>query len=169
MNTGIELGTQHAYWALVFMGLMYIIGNGIWVNQVVRNRRWLGAIMWLCSTLLVLIAAALLEARMDAQNIAILDRLTNVDIENHWIAISLYALLSLPGACCVLFGQHGSWVRFSLALPAIIVFIPAGMQTNADANNILVGLGLGGGVAGFVLLWQFMLDDNRNDKVASQT
>lgn len=35
-----------APWGMFFAGLMYVIGNGVWVNHLVRQRRWLGWLLW---------------------------------------------------------------------------------------------------------------------------
>lgn len=155
----MQEGMQLAGWGLVFTALMYVIGNGVWVNHLVRRRLWLGWALWIGAAAFVLFAGAAIEARLVGDQAGIWQRLTQVDGENHWIAVSLFALLSVPGAASVIFKQDARWTRLALLIPALVVFIPAGMSLGAGREGgIITGLGTAIGVGAIVLAWQFLLD-----------
>lgn len=144
---------------------MYVIGNGAWVNHLARQRVWLGWLMWTAAGAGILLLGVAFEARLDGQPDGILQRLFThpdgvpVDPENHWIVLSLFALMSVPGAACVFFKQSMYWTRVAIMAPALIVFIPAGMQINSqNGDNVVAGVGTGLLVAGFMLAWQYLLD-----------
>lgn len=156
---------QHALWGLVMTGIMYVIGNGVWVNHLTRKKIWWGWLMWAIAGAGILFLGAAFEARLDGQETGIFQRLLThpngipVDPENHWIALSLFALMSVPGAASVIFKQSAYWTRMALMAPALVVFIPAGMQINTqNGDNILAGLAAGLVVSGFILIWQILLD-----------
>ena len=35
-----------AVWGVFFAALLYVLGNGVWVNHLVRERAWLGWVLW---------------------------------------------------------------------------------------------------------------------------
>jgi len=155
----MEFDVQYSYWSLLIAAMMYIIGNGLWVNHAVRHRLWLGWLMWSISAITFILLAAAVEMHLDSADAGIWERISRVDIENHWIAASLYALMSVPGAASVIFKQDTRWTRLALLIPAIIVFIPAGMHAgSAGADNIAAGLGLAAVVCSLVFVWQTLLD-----------
>jgi len=151
---------EFAPWGMFFAGVMYVIGNGVWVNHLVRERRWLGWLFWVLSGVALLFFAAMLEVRLDAvSELGVWGRLTSVDLENHWIAMTLFALMSVPGATCVLLKQDVRWTRVALVLPALLVFIPLGQQlANPDDAYTALSLGVALAVAGVMLMWQMVLD-----------
>ena len=155
-----------APWGMFFAGLMYVVGNGVWVNQVVRQRRWLGWVLWLLSAIVLAVLAAMFETRLDTESsLNIWQRLSSVDIENHWIALTLYALMSVPGATCVMLKQDARWTRMALVAPALLVFIPLGQQI-ANPNDSYTALSLGAALAvsGMILMWQVVLDGEIKQK-----
>jgi len=147
-------------WGMFFAGIMYVIGNGVWVNHLVRERRWLGWVLWSLAGVALLFLAAMFEMRLDtASDLGVWDRLTSVDNENHWIALTLFALMSVPGATCVLLKQDTRWTRVALIIPALLIFIPLGQQiANPNDHYTALSLGVALAVAGTMLMWQLMLD-----------
>ncbi len=154
----MEFDTQFGYWGLLIAALMYVVGNGMWINHLARKRQWLGWMMWSISAVILVVVAAAIEAYLSTSGGGMADRLTGVDGENHWIAVSLYALMSVPGAASVIFKQGAQETRLALLITAIIVFIPAGMSLGPESGNIVAGLGLTLGVCTLVFAWQFLLD-----------
>ncbi|MFQ5582076.1 MAG: hypothetical protein ACE5F3_05565 [Mariprofundaceae bacterium] len=155
MNIQFEL----APWGVFFAGMMYVIGNGVWANHIVRKKIWLGWLLWSICALLMLVVAAVFESRLGPQGGGILDHLTKVDVENHWIAITLFALLSFPGAASVLFRQTVAWTRMAILTPALIVFIPVGRQLNNPNDSYLIlSIGVALAVCGLTWLWLSLLD-----------
>jgi len=151
---------QFLAWGIAYAGMMYVIGNGVWVNHLARKRQWLGWLMWLAAGFLVIFFGALIEVRLAGATSGVWQRLTSVDNENHWIVLILFALMSVPGATSVILKQGAHWTRMALIIPAIVVFIPVGMQLGGGFSNILAGLGLTLIVCAMLLVWQFMLDKN---------
>jgi len=149
-----------APWGMFFAGLMYVIGNGVWVNHLVRQRRWLGWLLWILVATGMLFLAAAFEARLDqASNLGVWQRLTSVDPENHWIAITLFALMSVPGAASVMLKQDVRWTRFALLIPALLIFIPVGQQLmNPNDSYTALSLGVAFAVSAAMLIWQMLLD-----------
>jgi uncharacterized membrane protein YfcA len=89
----------------------------------------------------------------------VLERLTSVDPENHWIAMGLFALMSVPGAASVLLKQSVRWTRVILLMPAILIFIPVGRQLgNPDDSYFLLSMGTTLVVCTVLFLWQMLLD-----------
>jgi len=156
---------EFAPWGMFFAGLMYVVGNGVWVNHLVRERRWLGWLLWLLSGVGLLFVAAVFEVRLDmASDLGVWQRLTSVDPENHWIALTLFAFMSVPGATCVLLKQEVRWTRVALVLPALLIFIPLGQQlANPDDSYTALSLGVALAVVGVMLIWQMMLDSEPKD------
>jgi len=151
---------DNAVWGVFFAALLYVLGNGVWVNHLVRGRIWLGWVLWSLLGTILIVVAALFEARLDqASGLSATERLGSVDPENHWIAFGLFALLSVPGAAAVLLKQSIRWTRITLLLPAILLFIPVGRQlANPDDNYLLLSLGSTAAVCGVLFLWQMLLD-----------
>ena len=148
-----------AVWGVFFAALLYVLGNGVWVNHLVREKIWLGWVLWSLLGAVLLVVAALFEARLDQGSAGAIDRLTSVAFENHWIALGLFALMSVPGAAAVLLKQSVRWTRITLLLPAILLFIPVGRQLdNPDNNYLLLSLGTTVAVCGALYLWQMLLD-----------
>jgi len=155
---------------MFFAALMYIIGNGVWVNHLVRERRWIGWLLWVISGVALLVLAAMFETRLDAASeLGIWGRLTSVDPENHWIALTLFALMSVPGATCVLLKQNVRWTRLALIVPALLVFIPLGQQI-ANPNDSYTALSLGAALAvtALMVMWSMMLDSEPVDTVKKE-
>ena len=154
----MEIQSEFAIWGVLFAAFMYVIGNGMWVNHLARKKQWMGWLMWAGAAAALLIAGAAIESRLDNSGAGIWQRLTSVDSENHWIALTLLALMSVPGAASVILKQDAYWTRIALIAPAIVVFIPVGMQLGQGGSSLIAGLGLAAAVSAFVLLWQAMLD-----------
>lgn len=149
-----------APWGIFFTAIMYVLGNGAWVNHTVRQRRWLGWVLWLLVGTLLVIVAAVFDARVDSNSdTSILQRLTSPDFENHWIIFTLFALLSVPGAACILLKQSINMTRTALLLPAILLFLPMGRQlANPNQDYLLLSVGVTVAVCAVLVLWQHLLD-----------
>jgi len=155
----MELNVQHASWGLFMAAMMYVIGNGVWVNHLVRDRHWLGWIFWGAACVLVLLSGAAIESRLDMDAAGILERITRVDPENHWIILGVFATMSVPGAACVILKQDTFWTRVAIVIPAFLVFVPAGMQFNSPTGeNVVAGIAFAFAVSGLMLAWQVLLD-----------
>jgi len=155
----MEAQTQHMAWGIAYASMMYIIGNGVWVNHLARKKQWLGWLMWIGAGVLMIVCGALIETRLSASTTGLWQQLTSVDKENHWIVLVLFALMSVPGAASVILKQAANWTRMALIIPAIVVFIPVGMQLGMPSgNNTAAGLGLALIICAMLLVWQFMLD-----------
>ena len=160
---------DYAIWGVFFTALLYVLGNGVWVNHLVREKNWLGWVLWSALGAGLLVVAALFEARLDQSGAGAIDRLTSVAFENHWIALGLFALMSVPGAASVLLKQSVRWTRITLLLPAILLFIPVGRQlANPDNNYLLLSLGTTAGVCGSLYLWQMLLDCEPEQKQSKE-
>jgi len=151
---------DYAVWGVFFAALLYVLGNGVWVNHLVREKNWLGWVLWSALGAVLLVVAALFEVRLDqAGTVRAMERLSAVDPENHWIALGLLALMSVPGAASVLLKQSVRWTRITLLLPAILLFIPVGRQlANPENDYLLLSLGVTAAVCGTLYLWQMLLD-----------
>jgi len=160
----MEINMQHAPWGLFMAAMMYVIGNGVWVNHLARDKHWLGWLMWFTACALILVSGAVIESRLDIDPAGIWDRLTRVDPENHWIMLGVFATMSVPGAACVILKQNSFWTRIAITFTALLVFIPAGMQFNSpDGSNVLAGIIFAVAVAGLMLAWQVLLDSEDED------
>jgi len=160
-----------APWGMFFAGLMYVIGNGVWVNHLVRERRWLGWLFWSLAAVGMLFLASAFETRLDqASELGVWQRLASVNFENHWIAVTLFALMSVPGAGSVLLKQDMRWTRLALIAPALLIFIPVGQQLmNPNDSYTALSLGVAFAVSAAMLVWQMLLDCNPIDKQQSNT
>jgi len=155
---GMESQVQQLAWGICFAAMMYVIGNGAWTNHLTRQRVWMGWLIWLGAGILFIIVGAFIDIRLSGSQSGLWQQLTGVDKENHWIALLLFALMSVPGAASVILKQTATWTRIALIVPAVVVFIPVGMQLGTGANSIAAGLGLTLVVCALLLVWQFMLD-----------
>lgn len=138
MHTDFHL----APWGMFYAAVMYIVGNAIWTNHLVRERQWLGWLMWLISAAGVVIAGALIEIRLSTEPAGLWATLSGVAPEKHWIIVSLYALLSFPGAASIIFRQNTAWTRLAVTASAMLVFIPLGHQLH-DPDNSRLALSIG--------------------------
>jgi hypothetical protein len=147
-----------ASWGMIFAALMYVVGNGVWTNHVARQKLWLGWLMWSVTAILIVFAGTIIELRL-AGGSGIWVRLTSVNVENHWIVVSLYALLSIPGAASVLFRQSVGWTRLGLLATALIVFVPLGAQIHDPENSrLILSLGVTLATCGLLWTWSMLLD-----------
>ncbi|HKJ61653.1 MAG TPA: hypothetical protein VKA94_06610 [Hyphomicrobiales bacterium] len=160
---------DNAVWGVFFAALLYVLGNGVWVNHLVRERTWLGWVLWSVLGGTLLLVVALFESRLDqASGMGAMERLGSVAPENHWIAIGLFALMSVPGAASVLMKQSIRWTRITLLLPAILLFIPVGRQlANPDDNYLLLSLGSTLAICAVLYIWQLLLDSEPQGHVKS--
>jgi uncharacterized membrane protein YhaH (DUF805 family) len=143
---------------MAFAALMYVIGNGVWTNHMARHKPWLGWLMWSVTAVLIIFVGAIIELRL-AGGSSVWTRLTSVNIENHWIVATLYALLSIPGAASVLFRQSVDWTRLGVLATALIVFIPLGAQLNdPESSRLILSLSVALAICGLLWIWSMMLD-----------
>ncbi len=166
----MDLNYNHAFWGILFAGIFYVAGNAAWVNQWARKSRFIGTLLWAALGVMVLVVAAAFDMRLDPSlDGAILDRMTTVDGENHWIALTLYALLSAPGISANLFSLDLRMTRLALIVPGLIVFIPMGKQLeHPDGSLILVSMGSAVATIGVLLLFQMLLDAEPEKKTRKQ-
>ncbi|MDQ6964419.1 MAG: hypothetical protein Q9M13_05810 [Mariprofundales bacterium] len=146
-----------ALWGAAFAALIYVMGNGLWINRLVRRRLWLGWLLWSVSCVVVLVVGAAIENHFGTGS-SIGDRLSSVDMENHWISLSLYALISVPGAACVILRQSMRWTQVALFSIALVLFIPAGLHLEGEGGSLYVGLGLAFAVCAILWVWQVTFD-----------
>lgn len=160
---------DNAVWGVFFAALLYVLGNGVWVNHLVRERTWLGWVLWSALGGTLLVVVALFESRLDqASGMSAVERLGSVAPENHWIAIGLFALMSVPGAASVLTKQSIRWTRITLLLPAILLFIPVGRQlANPDNNYLMLSLGSTLAICAVLYIWQLLLDSEPQKSLKS--
>jgi len=154
----MEAQPQHIAWGAAWAAMMYVLGNGVWLNHLARDRRWLGWLMWSVAAVFVIIAGAAVDLRLSGDTSSVWQRLTHVDKENHWIALTLFAVMSVPGAASVLLRQPMFWTRVAFVIPAIVVFVPMGAQIGGAA----AGIGLALLVCALLLAWQFLLDSREH-------
>ncbi len=157
----MDLNYNHAYWGVLFAGVFYVLGNAAWVNQWARQKRVLGIIIWAALGMLILALAAMFDMRLDPQlHMPVSERMMIVDGENHWIALTLYALLSVPGLAANLFSLEIRMTRLALIVPGFIVFIPMGQQLeHPEGALLLFSIGAAVAVVGSLLLFQMLLDE----------
>jgi len=143
---------------MVFAAFMYVVGNGVWMTPIARRSAWLGWLMWTVSAAAILVLGAAVELRLGGGE-GIWSQLSNVNIENHWIVVTLYALISVPGAASVLFRQETGWTRLAVCAAALLVFIPLGAQlSDPDNGRMALSLGITLAVAGLMWFWSLLLD-----------
>lgn len=85
-----------APWGMTYAALMFVIGNGIWTNYLVRQKPWAGWLMWSVSALPVVVAGAAIQLRLGGGD-GVWAIISSTSTESHWIIVTLYALLSIPG------------------------------------------------------------------------
>lgn len=154
MNTDFTF----APWGMTYAALMYVIGNGVWTNYLVRQKPWAGWLMWSISAALIVIAGAAIQLRLGGGD-GVWAIISSTSSESHWIVVTLYALLSIPGAASILFRQSVDWTRFGILATALLVFIPLGAQLNDPASNHLVfSLGITLAVCSLMWVWSLLLD-----------
>ena len=154
----MEAQTQQLAWGIGFAGMMYIVGNGVWTNHLARQKQWMGWLMWLLAAIATILIGALIDIRLSGTQNTLWQYLSGVDKENHWIQLTLFALMSVPGAASVILKQASTWTRMALILPAIVVFVPVGMQIGTGAGSLAAGFGLALAISALMFAWQFMLD-----------
>ncbi len=142
---------QLAHWGMIYAALLYVLGNAVWTNELARRRIWAGWMMWGLSAVIVLLAGAAIEVRLSGHG-SVLALLTDVDGEKHWIIVTLFALLSVPGAACVMFRQSKALTRLAVAAIALLLFIPMGAQLH-DPHDSRLALSLGITLAVVALAW----------------
>jgi len=154
MHTDFHL----APWGMFFAALMYIVGNGVWANHLVRQKQWLGWLLWSLSAVLILLAGAAIELRLSGEG-SLWSTLTGVDPEKHWIIVTLYSLLSVPAAASIIFRQSVAWTRLAITASAILVFIPLGTQLhNPDDSYFAISLGITLATCSIMWFWITLLD-----------
>ena len=147
-----------APWGMAFAAFMYVVGNGIWMTPLARRNAWLGWLMWTISAIAILVLGAAVEIRLGGGD-GIWDQLSKVNIENHWIVVTLYALISVPASACVLFRQETGWTRLAVCAAALLVFIPLGAQlSDPDNGRMALSLGITIAVAGLMWFWSLLFD-----------
>lgn len=127
INMEIETNAQFAMWGLFFMSFMYFLGNIVWTNQLARQNFLWGCLFWVISGIILLLLGHSISNFLVGQVGlgALIKTLKSSDLESYWIIFSLYALLSVPGAGCVIFKQNKSVTLMTLLLPALVVLIPS--------------------------------------------
>ncbi len=155
----MEIDFQYAPWGMFFAATMYVVGNGVWINHLARRRAWIGWLLWIVSGLLFLVVGAAAETHISTNQTSVWQQLSSVPPTNHFIIMTLYALLSFPGAASVLLRQSISWTRVSIIAPAIIVLLPVGEQLgNPDNNYLALSIGITLATCAILWLWQSLLD-----------
>jgi len=147
-----------APWGMAFAALMLVVGNGVWMNHLARDRAWMGWLLWSLSAVVIVILGAAIEQQLGSGS-GILSNLGKVNVENHWIVVTLYALISIPAAASVLFRQPVIWTRLATLATAIIVLIPLGRQLqDPNDSRILLSLGIAAAACALIWLWSKLLD-----------
>lgn len=148
-----------APWGMTFAALMFLIGNGAWTNHLVRQKPWIGWVIWSLTVPMIIVLGAIIELRLSGKTDSIWFLITSVNFENHWIVATLYMLMSIPGGASVLFGQSLNWTRLATITTALIIFIPLGTQLQ-DPNDprLALSMGIALGLSGILWLWSTILD-----------
>ena len=156
----MDLNYNDAFWGFLFAGLFYVAGNAAWVNQWARKSRLIATIMWSMLGVMILTFAAAFDMRLDPKlEMSIWERMSTVDGENHWIALTLYALLSTPGIAANLFSLELRMTRLALIVPGLLVFIPMGQQLqHPEGSLIFISLGAAAITIGILIVFQMLLD-----------
>jgi len=147
-----------APWGMATAAFMFVVGNGVWMNHLARRNAWIGWLLWSLSAVAILVLGAVIELRLGS-NSDIWTLLTTVNMENHWIIVTLYALISIPAAASVLFRQQASWTQLAVLATGLIIFIPLGSQIQDPENDrLMLSLGITLATGGLVWLWSTLLD-----------
>ncbi len=150
---------EYAPWGMYFAAVMYVLGNGVWMNHAVRQRRWLGWLLWLLLAVLILLVAGAMDMRMQGAQGGLMDHLLAHDPENHWIVLTLFALMSVPAAACVMLRQSLQWTRLAVIAPALLIFLSMGQQLGNPQNDyLLISIGVTLAVCASLWMWQQALD-----------
>jgi len=159
----MEMNAQFAIWGIFFMSIMYIVGNVVWTNHLARRRLWWGWFLWLLSGIAIVIIGHSLGNYLGGKSgvDALFITLKESNLESYWIIFSLYALMSVPGAGCVIFKQPKSVTLMTLLLPALVVFIPSSIALQQE-TNIQWLLGIFIPICTLIWLSQHMLDVEPN-------
>ena len=160
----MHIDFQLAPWGMVYAAMIYVLGNAVWTNELSRKRLWLGWLMWSICALLVLVAGAAIEVRLNGEG-TIISALTEADGEKHWIITTLFALLSVPGAASVLLRQSLAMTRLAVSSAALLVFIPLGMQLHdPEHSHLALSVGIAIAVVGLTWLISALLDAEPSPK-----
>jgi len=147
-----------APWGMAAAGFMYVIGNGVWMNHLARKNAWMGWLLWSLSAVAILLLGALIEQKLGNSK-GIWEIISSVNVENHWIIVTLYALISIPGAASALFRLSVSWTQLAVLGTGLIVFIPMGAQLqDPNDDHMMLSLGVALAVGGLMWLWSALLD-----------
>jgi hypothetical protein len=165
----MEMDFQYAPWGMFFAAIMYVVGNGVWINHLARKRLWIGWLLWLGTGLLFLVAGAAVEVHLGTDSIGVWQQLRSVDPTNHWIVMTFYALLSFPGAASVLLRQSMAWTRLSIMAPAIIVMLPIGQEmANPGDSYLALSIGITLATCAILWIWQSLLDCEPTPKLRTK-
>lgn len=145
-------------WGMAFAAFMYIIGNGVWMNNLVRSNLWWGWLLWSLSALFIVLGSILIQQRLGSEgNFA--EILVGNTVETYWIIATLYALMSIPAAAGVMFRQSVGWTRFGVIATGLILFIPLGIQVqDPDNSHLLLSIGVTHVVVILMWIWSALLD-----------
>ncbi len=150
---------EYAPWGMYVAAIMYVLGNGVWMNHAVRQRRWLGWLLWLLLAALILLVAGAMDMRMQGTQGGLMNHLLAHDPENHWIVLTLFALMSVPAAACVMLRQSLQWTRLAVIAPALLIFLSMGQQLGNPQNDyLLISIGVTLAVCASLWMWQQALD-----------
>jgi len=154
----MQIDFTFAPWGMAYAALMYILGNGTWTNHLARRNAWMGWMMWSLSAVAILVLGAVISHHL-GNKADVMTILGAMNKENYWIVVTLYALMSIPGAASVLFRQSLSWTRLAILATGLIVFIPLGIQLHdPDNSRIGISLGIAVSICGLMWVWSLMLD-----------
>lgn len=166
----MDLNYNHAYWGVLFAGLFYVLGNAAWVNKWARQSRVIGVLLMVALGVIVVVMAAMFDMRLDPKlQASVFDRISSVDGENHWIALTLFALLSAPGIAANLFSLDLRLTRLALILPAILIFIPMGQQLEHPEGPLMLFSVIATlATIAVLLMFQMLLDAEPAKKVKAE-
>ncbi len=166
----MDLNYDHAYWGIFFAGLFYVVGNAAWVNQWARNSRFVAIVIWTVLGVALLMLAAMFDMRLDPNlEASVWDRMNSVSGENHWIALTLFALMSTPGIAANLFSLDLRMTKLALIVPGLFVFIPIGKQLeHPEGSLLLISVGAAAAVITLVLLFEILLDAEPKKKTKQE-
>ncbi|MDQ6962459.1 MAG: hypothetical protein Q9M28_08035 [Mariprofundaceae bacterium] len=155
----MEMNAQFAMWGIFFMSFMYLLGNIVWTNHMVRKNLLWGWLAWFISGLFVLILGHSIGNYLGGQVglDALIKTLETSNLESYWIIFSLYALLSVPGAGCVIFKQSKAVTLMTILLPALVVLIPSSIAL-AKSTEVTYLYGAVIPICGLLFLCQQILD-----------
>ncbi|MDX8406099.1 MAG: hypothetical protein R8K50_08105 [Mariprofundus sp.] len=154
----MQIDFTFAPWGMAYAALMYVLGNGAWTNHLARRKAWLGWLMWATSAAVIIILGAVISQHL-GNKADLLSILGAMNKENYWIIITLYALMSIPGAASVIFRQSLAWTRLGQLATGLIVFIPLGIQLHdPNDNRVGISIAIALSICGVMWLWSLMVD-----------